>query len=235
MSKGAIEDAEKADAKEGGESEGDKGGAKVLSFFRVFDLAFFAPGALLLVTIVWPYKERIMEQEKLVNMVTSLGGALVVGGFAVAVAFSLGLFVGAIARVLPLVDVGRVAYRRIHRWHSNYGERHELKHPEFKGAWFQKLQPGPRIDLALYFWYMRSTCANLAIAIFIEPLLLLYIYDCPCPLRRWAPGIAVCIVAAILLMIQAGEYDDAMRSAVGLDWRVPSAKRSSSGPHTPDR
>lgn len=56
-------------------------------------------------------------------------------------------------------------------------------------SWFQALDRAAREELALYFWYMRATCWNLAIAVFLSSFL---VFSC-------FPGILLGLVASFAL------------------------------------
>lgn len=160
---------------------------KVLSFFRVFDLAFFAPGAVLLWGLHstgWLGDVDPLKTNAAVTTVEGLTAILLTIGFI----YVLGLLAHGVQSLLnPLPRA-----------------RSRVQGTEL--SWFQHLKDETRADLAMYFWYMRATCWNLCVAA-IAVAALLAVKSC------WY---AVVPAAAVFLLGWLGnEYDEALKRAAG--------------------
>jgi hypothetical protein len=119
-----------------------------MSFFRVFDLAFFAPGALLLVGLYFAEMIQVPSAwaEGKVSTVSGLTALVAaVGG-----AYLLGLLLHGVGEIFGWV------IKRVH------GEGLSTK---AKRSWYQALPLNDAtFELALYFWYTRATCWNLCLS-----------------------------------------------------------------------
>jgi hypothetical protein len=119
-----------------------------LSFFRVFDLAFFAPGTLLF-GVMWytsclPYAFSSQGD-------TAHG--VLTGAIAVVLIYVLGVICHGIQRgVLWIFWLPRKKQEEAPPWYIN------LK------------KDNPRNELSMYFWYMRSICWNLVVAVILGNL-----------------------------------------------------------------
>lgn len=120
---------------------------KISSFFRVFDVAFFAPGALLLL-IFWHASDP-SELNLSIDVSTAAGVFAVTVGFTLA--YILGLMCHSLQRLLYLVFGRRLSDK--------------LTASEGRTSWYQTMEANSLNELTQYFWYMRSTCWNLATAL----------------------------------------------------------------------
>jgi hypothetical protein len=123
-----------------------------LSLFRIFDIGFFLPGAVVLVAL-W-YSWRISgagQPPEFHPLSTSIG--LIQALLALGTIYVLGLLIHAIQRVLFPLFFGSLEPQ-----------------PKSK-PWYCNLAEEQREDLVLYFWYLRATCWNLAVAIPVSCLL----------------------------------------------------------------
>lgn len=124
---------------------------KALSFFRVFDLAFFVPGAVLYWALhsFGPSWFAAMDP-----LATKLEIGTVQGIFGVVVAIGLVYFLGLLTHAVQrLIDLLIWVSRK--ETQANIAD---------EPAWYTKLENSPRAELAFYFWYMRATCWNSAVA-----------------------------------------------------------------------
>ena len=123
-------------------------------FFRIFDLAFFIPGAALLASLLLLYLPKD-QLEKLVGTVPSieLASGLSVAVVTVVATYILGMACHAVGRVL-------------HGWAPEPSPVNPKHVP-----WYQHL-PDPNIlDHTLYLWVLASTSLNLAAACLIVGVL----------------------------------------------------------------
>jgi hypothetical protein len=172
---------------------------KVLSFFRVFDLAFFAPGAILF----WVLHTRSLlgEFDPLTREDLSLG--------------ELG---GAFAGIVTLVFIYLIGIC-VHSLRENLPHRNsavEAKVSEALGTpWYLRIEPPARAELGSYFWYMRATCANIAVVFVIAaPIMLL-----PEPNGSADAGFGaedavlplIFVMAAVVVWRLSSAYDRALR------------------------
>ncbi|MCB1037026.1 MAG: hypothetical protein KDD47_24580 [Acidobacteria bacterium] len=128
-----------------------------LTFFKVFDLAFFAPGVVIALTLAWVFQDRlegfdaqITQAKGILAVVLVIGGIYVVG----LVLFSVMWFLfrsGSRQGPDKIESVGDSGW------------------PRFP-LLFEK---GNREELILYFWYLRATCYGVALALVVSALTLL--------------------------------------------------------------
>lgn len=114
------------------------------NFFRVFDTSFFVPG-LLLAGGLWYLKlvpDSLLPSSEGVGTVLSV--AVLVAGI-----YAAGLGTHAASRVLWLFLRQRVSPT-------------ESAGRTTRG-WYRHLETESREELALYFWYTRSTCENVGV------------------------------------------------------------------------
>lgn len=130
-----------AEAKEGPDVE------KALSFFRIFDLAFFLPGF-----VIYRFRELPAE---LVTKETGEGtaGAVLQIVTLIAACYVLGLLTHAASRALKFITGSS-----IEKW---YPKLVEGQTP----SWTANAGARLKGDLRGYFWYTRAVCINLAIAL----------------------------------------------------------------------
>ncbi len=129
---------------------------KTLSFFRVFDLAFFAPGTVLFLTF---WNLGLLPLEIKSNLATAEGAIAVISS--VAAIYVIGLSVHALVWVvfLPLL-----------RFRKN-----ELLEPDWIPFPMKFRDYATQNEIILYFWYLRSTCWNLGVSIALSLLLWLVV------------------------------------------------------------
>ena len=132
---------------------------RTLSFFRVFDLAFFAPGGLFLAGLwvlgLFP-PTHVMAQSQSLTDATGLIFAIVTLGLI----YVSGLVIHGIQRVLS-APIWRLL--QMHGW-VEQSPAHGVSSVD-DAIWYQRLSFERREDLSLYFWYLRATCWNLAVTI----------------------------------------------------------------------
>jgi hypothetical protein len=121
---------------------------KVLSFFRVFDLSFFAPGA-----ILYGVLRTHGYMGELDPLATEAKRADVSGLVAIVsvivLIYLLGVIVHPAREVLGCIP-------GIWEWASST--------PADSGSsWYQGLEREAKNEISTYFWYMRATCFNLCI------------------------------------------------------------------------
>lgn len=124
---------------------------KALSFFRFFDLAFFLPGAMLAGALAW--KLGLLSRFR----GSPPGGAL-------------GSLVAVLAGLMSIYFLGLVIHA-VQRLLNEGPGLSRLKCRDLPTAgtspWFTHLDDGRSQDLVLYFWYLRATCWNTAVAVVI--------------------------------------------------------------------
>jgi FtsH-binding integral membrane protein len=174
-----------------------------LSFFRVFDLAFFAPG-MLLFGAMW--YSGCFPIDPLSSHDDTVHGILT-GAFAVVSIYVLGLICHGIQRlVLWFIRLILNLFILIKNRRSTTPNNTEPTPP----PWFAKLtKDSPRIELSLYFWYMRSTCWNLVVAIVLAVIIRNYQNIPVLSLSVIAISVFVIVVLAFL----GYEFDKSMRKA----------------------
>jgi hypothetical protein len=124
-------------------------------FFRAFDLAFFVPGSLMLMHLLYTFRANVSwETLEKAGDKTAIGIIYIAG--LVVVSFVFGLLCHCITRLVYL---------------SN---KRESTHNSQKGT-YQNANPNSysgedkgRID---YFWYLRATCWNTSVALFLMAIL----------------------------------------------------------------
>jgi len=128
---------------------------KTLSFFRVFDIAFFAPGIVLFGAIWYGHiaKCHFASQWKDDTVNTVISIMLVI-----AFIYVLGLLCHSIQRLM------QYSLKRTHNNRSNDAA-------SSYSPWFMGLEGSTLHEFATYFWYLRSTCWNLAIAVFVAAII----------------------------------------------------------------
>jgi hypothetical protein len=168
-----------------------KAAEKGLVFFKIFDLAFFAPGVVLVLTGAWLVKDKIfLLNVQYLQLGTATGILAVLVG------------IGAIyAAGLTTFSLTWLVFRRLRR-------KAPQDIDEFgKSGWpsFALLFKGETSDeLILYFWYLRATCFGLASAFLLSGLAILLVrFDDTSSLL--IAGIEA--VAAVLLALQGRSYD----------------------------
>ena len=156
-----------------------------LSFFRVFDLAFFAPGMLLFGAI---WYSGCFPIDALSSHDDTVHGILT-GAFAIVFIYVLGLICHGIQRAVHcLIGIKNIGSTP---WYTN------LK------------KDNPRHELSMYFWYMRSTCWNLVVAIVLA-VIISYYQNIPVISLS---VIAISVFVIVVLVFLGYEFDKSMRKA----------------------
>jgi uncharacterized Tic20 family protein len=130
-------------------------GGSPASFFRVFDLAFFVPGVVLvgvgIQTEAFSAFNLDLELDKLAGIIRGVG--------LLGLAYLLGLLVHSITDL-----IGR-GWKGIRPWLNKIPllawQWKKPTHP----PWYAQLDEPRRHDIATYFWYMKAVCANLSVAL----------------------------------------------------------------------
>lgn len=165
---------------------------KASLFFRVFDIAFFAPGTVLFLAL---RQARWLPDGGLDKPLGTAGGTLAVL-FAIATIYGLGLIC-----------------HGVQRWIEPYLQRLFGTAPTGPTkSWYETQNAvSPRQELAFYFWYLRATCWNLSVALLLTLCILAFPLEQP-P----APGLlrVVGTLAGIVVLARLGhDFQSALRRA----------------------
>lgn len=165
-----------------------------LTFFRVFDLAFFAPGVVIVTTVCWLKQDDLVIFGK--GLTTPLGILAVLSG------------IGAIYCAGLITHCFTWFILRCKK-----SKRPEEMN-EIGGSWPPMallFEDALRDDLILYFWYLRATCLNVASALLLSIILVLAI-------KGFEPNLliaaAVALLAACLLVIQGHHFDKSVKRSL---------------------
>lgn len=175
-----------------------------LHFFRLFDLAFFAPGATVF-AMLWVSDCVPIAQLRLPGKEGEATHGVVLLLLAIMASYVLGLLCQAVQRAFSKQEVITLAF---------IDRRAEGGSP----PWYSTLPEPVRHELAIYFWYKRSTCWNLAVAAGLLPWI---------SLARWGgcglllSGL-ICLPAGLVLTCLGRDFDRAMRVAVVSDPKPPA-------------
>lgn len=198
--------------KEEGEEVEEKTEAmeSALSLFRVFDVAFFAPGGVLFFALL--SCDLIAPGQ----FDTSLGSVGKIG-LTVVLIYVLGV-------------VCHASHRALAGLFKRCGFKDAARSEADHGPWYSGLARKRREDLAMYFWYMRATAWNLAVATAISGVMLSiagikYQPSSPNPLQKLAaacgaPLLAGAVLCALLIFLGL-EFDRALRRAIKVQPRPP--------------
>lgn len=189
----------------GGQDEKSEGSGKTaLTFFRVFDLAFFAPGALLTLGalhafVVMPGKITLSQYKD-----AGTGLVLLLSVIGVLASFCAGTVVHTVARLFRVTTWGYHLAVVLTRYQWKLA-----KEGNASPAVYRCSNAATRNDLVTYFWYLRSTFANLAVA--AAALGAMYASrDGGVTERLWY--VVIGLVCGFLLAIGSGEYDITLKS-----------------------
>ena len=189
---------------------------ETLHFFRIFDLAFFAPGATVFATLWWAgwiNSESLQLQKTGGESATSVSLLLL----AVLASYVFGLFCHACQRMVLTAKKNRSAT-----------ESSEVSATP-TAPWYTALSESSRHELALYFWYKRSTCWNMAIAMVLVGVIGLS-KTRPCDWILWVGG---CLIGSAAFGWLGNDFDRAMRGASKLQTpRPPNPLTSNPTPPT---
>lgn len=152
-----------------------------MTFFRVFDIAFFAPGTLLAGVCLWRWKDTVPG---LASPLNSTEGVLLVFS-AISLVYTLGLVV-----------------------HSISWQIYQLLNKKEKTPLLSLIDSSALSQMVLYMWYLRATCWNLSLAIVISTCILYF--DDATKSWIWMHWVgAACIALALLL--QGISYDGGVK------------------------
>lgn len=156
------------------------------SLFRVFDLAFFVPGAALLVA---SWQMGLLPELR----ENGARGDVIAAVAAIVLVYAFGLICHAIARAALLLS----------DWPTKLKGDPRL-------PWYRSVEEKVK-DLATYFWYLRSVCWNFAVA-----LALLAGFALAQHWKMAGSTRVCCVLllgASVALVLLGGEYDLALRKA----------------------
>lgn len=173
---------------------------KGLSFFRFFDLAFFAPGTLLFAAL---WYGKFLHQPVSESGDTLQGIFTVV--FAIVAIYVLGLLCHGVQRLISLAVESYGIWKEERR--PAPGQSPSQQTPGRK-PWYAGLKESSRHELALYFWYMRATCWNLAAAVI--PSAWLYSETYCRPGLLWSAA----TVAIVALTLMGYEFDKSLKKTM---------------------
>lgn len=164
---------------------------KALTFFRVFDLAFFAPGTILLIAGIYLFGDSSPSA----SSPDMFRITVAIFGF-VAAAFCIGLVVHSF--VWCSKSWIEAVFRRAGKSETVSSPNDTLPFPmRFKG--------GPQEDLILYFWYLRATCWNIACSL---SLILIYLIfageNLPTQLQEFQTVLMVVLAASVVVLVRQG-------------------------------
>lgn len=121
-----------------------------MAFFRVFDLAFFAPGGLLVCALAMSGWLPARVTDGTSSQVFAVIGAIVS-------TYVLGVWChGVQSSIMKVVKI----------------ERRHVAAETTSQPWYSELEKPALDELAHYFWYLRATCRNLAVASLLAGLII---------------------------------------------------------------
>ncbi|MEM9558082.1 MAG: hypothetical protein AAGC60_27745 [Acidobacteriota bacterium] len=139
-----------------------------LVFFKIFDLAFFAPGSVVGVTaavIWWPELNSFLADDNL--------------GVAGGILLSLAVLVVVYVAGLVIFSLAWWLFRRHRQSKSLCQKPHEVS-PYGDRDWLATpllFDREVRTELILYFWYLRATCLSVSVALALAGIGLVFA-DC---------------------------------------------------------
>jgi hypothetical protein len=173
---------------------------KALSFFRLFDLAFFLPGGVLFwgLALVWPSLWPSTNSQEPLSTVGGIGRIVA----AIAGIYMLGLITHGLSRCLrTFVLTVRAA---------------KPAKAEPSPSWYQNMPASSRADITQYFWYMRATCWNLSLALAVVALILPWqSRPGPNPPAGGFMQAGIVAMGALLCWWLGTDYDRALHRAAG--------------------
>lgn len=199
-------------------------------FFRVFDVAFFVPGSTLMIVIALNRYDLVEPFGHLKGLGWLYEGAQptafgvgVLSLVGVLCSFVSGLLCHSVARMLRLM-VHRVRtgatpanepVSTASSAHSaNGADTHTTVSPvprsalQSEGGWYGAVEPSALTKLVEYWWYLRGTCTNLAVALIIGTILTL------CPIQSELSRPVPCwllVGMAALFFFLARDYNEAVQ------------------------
>jgi|GEM_PF-2216841 len=169
---------------------------KLTSLFRVFDVAFFAPGTVILLALWRKGHLSSVDFKTSLSTVEGLMSSVIL----VTLAYVIGLLCHGLQRIIY----------KITRWLVSMVPK---TRPESRprNSWYRQLQTTSRAELAHYFWYMRSTCWNLALAAIVSAYL---VGHSSTNSSGQNPKLLIPVAVLVAVLVFSGiEFDGAMRRA----------------------
>jgi hypothetical protein len=161
---------------------------RALSLFRIFDIAFFAPGAVIFAAV---YQVGWFSWKGGDSLTTSTAGSILALLLGLGLVYMIGLVTHGIQRMT------------LHKWVGKPSEEDRAK-----DSWFLKLKPERVEELRLYFWYLRATCLNLVVALLIAAVI--FFWSSPLkPSGLWV-AVIVLVVSEIALLSLGRDFNRAM-------------------------
>ncbi len=171
------------------------------TFFRVFDLAFFAPGAFIIAVLancgltLPGFKEKLSTAGEIIALLSGI-----------AALYTLGLVVHALV------------WLSFNKWGKSWKEKIKKEIENEDAEWIPfplRFENAVRDELILYFWYLRATCWNMATAILIAiPLIVTF---CASTEPWWLYLIVTTVIGlscSILLFHLGGVYHRSMTRSI---------------------
>lgn len=149
--------------------------------------AFFAPGNLLFAAIWY----RFLREIPIADMGGSTPRAIAVVTVSLALIYLLGLLCHEFQRA-----IWELLFRR--------ASATAAATTAARKSWFEALDRVARKELALYFWYLRTTCWNLAVAVIPSSFLL----------SSYFPGVLLGLVVSFALVLLGADFNKSMHRAV---------------------
>ena len=172
---------------------------KFASLFRVFDLGFFIPGAVLFFAFQAEFESGLLKVE---------GGLTQAEGIA------------SLARMITMIFVLGIACHGVQRIVYRVARRVGIVPiGSHRQSWYRGLESKKRDDLVVYFWYMRATAWNLSLA---APIALLTTI----PGTIWTKAVAAILVGALLVLLGI-DFHSATKNAVHSNDESPHSRDSS--------
>lgn len=189
-------------------------------FFRVFDVSFFIPGAIVLISTLF----RLGLLQDMAGDSTSTISAITLGITFLISAFVIGLAIHGLGRMVITICRWDCSVR-FRRWCSGVGVWFRCCLASKKRSrWFTSLD-GQSAELAIYFWYIRTTCVNTSVGLAIAFFILFWGSDkVAIELKMWHASYSLVplsfsivsvawILAAVVIFSLSGEYENARDQA----------------------
>ncbi len=164
---------------------------KVFSMFRVFDIAFFAPGIFLCYILTKYTGVLSFFGQTNLELKTTEGLFQLVMQFGIV--FVMGLCIHGMQRIIT----GKFKLPR-----GRAGT---------KQSWYLELEPGNLQELALYFWYLRATAFNLALSCLLCVPLFVVCAILENDLWKWLGSALTASVGIVLFYIIGKEFHFALK------------------------
>jgi len=168
---------------------------KALSFFRLFDLAFFVPGAVVFAAFVYGYVCSASSDVFSFDLTELFGIGAILGSLGAI--YLIGMFLHGLQRLL----YGRKSIGRLFA-----GARASAG----ANPWYWHLERGRREELVLYFWYLRATCWNTALAVLAAPVAVALGAGSLHAVPFWL--LPAVLTACLLLLYMGWDFERALRA-----------------------